>query len=383
MNNSMESGYNAAVSAIKQAILQSQYQAAKGVNRVQLSLYFSVGKYVSENSRCGFWGTGAIESISGQLQKELPGLRGFSPRNIKNMRLFYEKWQEVFLVDYAIDNSADTSAEIEQGIFPSALLAIPPQKLWQTLSAEFEMEWFLSIGFSHHLAILTETKSLEERIFYIEQAAINLWSYRHLCNQLKADAFHHQGNMPNNFEQTIPDSRHALKAISTFKDQYLLDFINVEELEVRDDEDIDERVLEQSIVHHIKNFILTFGRGFSFVGNQYRLEVGDESFFVDLLFFNREIQSLVAIELKAGKFKPSYLGQLNFYLQALDDKVRLPHENPTIGLVLCKEANRTIAEYAVRDYAKPMGVATYRTSAEMPEKLRNALPDIEDLKKLL
>lgn len=375
MSNSVESGYHAAVHAIKQAILQSQYQAAKGVNRVQLSLYYGIGKYVSENSRHGFWGTGAIENISKQLQRELPGLRGFSSANIKFMRQFYEAWNEDF-------SSLTAVSEKEDGKSLTTVSEINPFLLLAAGNVNPIME-FLSIGFTHHMIIIRETQQKEERCFYIQQTALNHWSKETLRNQLKADAFRHQGNMPNNFTQTLPDSRQALKAISTFKDQYLLDFINVEELEVRDEEDIDERVLEQGIVHHIKNFILTFGRGFSFIGNQYRLEVGNESFFVDLLFFNREIQSLVAIELKAGKFKPSYLGQLNFYLQVLDDQVRLPHENPTIGLVLCKEANRTIAEYAVRDYAKPMGVATYRTSDEMPEKLRKALPDIEDLKKLL
>ena len=375
MNNSVESRYDSAVSDIKQAILQSQYQAAKGVNRVQLSLYYGIGKYVSENSRHGFWGTGAIDRISSQLQKELPGLRGFSAANIKFMRQFYEAWdEELFSLTAVSEKEEDKSLTTVSEINPFLLLTIGDAN-WATD--------FLSIGFTHHMIIIRETQQKEERCFYIQQAALNHWSKETLRNQLKADTFHHQGKMPNNFDQTLPDTRNALRAISSFKDQYLLDFINVEELGVRDEEDIDERVLEQGIIQHIKSFILTFGRGFSFIGNQYRLEVEGESYFVDLLFFNREIQSLVAIELKAGKFKPSYLGQLNFYLQVLDDQVRLPHENPTIGLVLCKEANRTIAEYAVRDYAKPMGVATYRTSAEMPEKLRKALPDIEDLKKLL
>lgn len=181
----------------------------------------------------------------------------------------------------------------------------------------------------------------------------------------------------------MADSHQALKAVSMFKDEYLLDFINVEQLDEQDREDIDERVVETSIVNNIKKFVMMFGRGFAFIGNQYRLMVGEKEFFVDLLFYNREISSLVAIELKAGEFKPSYLGQLNFYLQALDDQVRMPGENPSIGLVLCKNADKMVAEYAVRDYTKPMGVATYRTTKDMPKKLRDALPDIEELKKLL
>jgi len=188
--------------------------------------------------------------------------------------------------------------------------------------------------------------------------------------------------MPNNFEQTMPEAKNALKAIGVFKDEYLLDFFNVEQYGERDD-DIDERVLEQGIVANIRKFIMTFGQDFSFIGNQYRVEVAGENFFIDLLFFNRELNALVAIELKSGKFRPSYLGQLIFYLSALDDNVRKPHENSSIGIILCKEMNRTIVEFAVRDFSKPIGVATYRTSEELPENMRKALPDIEQLKQLM
>ena len=181
----------------------------------------------------------------------------------------------------------------------------------------------------------------------------------------------------------MPSYKQALKAIVMFKDEYLLDYINTEELGARDSDDVDERVIEQSIVHNIKNFIMTFGQDFSFIGNQYRVVVGDKELFIDLLFYNRELQSLVAVELKAGDFKAAYLGQLHIYLQALDDYVRKPYENPSIGIILCKSADRTFVEYAVRDYDKPMGVATYLTSADMPERLRKALPDIDQLQQLL
>jgi len=174
----------------------------------------------------------------------------------------------------------------------------------------------------------------------------------------------------------------ALKAIVAFKDEYLLDYINVEQIDERE-KDLDERVLEQGIVANIKRFIMTFGRDFSFVGNQYRVEVAGEELFIDLLFFNRELNALVAVELKSGKFRSSYLGQLNTYLQALDEYVRKPHENPSIGIILCKEMKSAFVRFAVRDYTKPMGVATYRTPEEMPETWRRVLPDIDELKKLL
>lgn len=168
-----------------------------------------------------------------------------------------------------------------------------------------------------------------------------------------------------------------------FKDEYLLDFINTEDIGIRDIADIDERVVEKEIIHNIKKFIMTFGRDFAFVGNQYHLEAYSEEFFPDLLFFNRELNCLVVVELKTGDFKPGYLGQLMTYLRILDDKVRKPHENPSIGIILCKNANKDFVEYVIQDYAKPMGVATYRLSEDMPEKLREALTNVEELKKLL
>ena len=163
----------------------------------------------------------------------------------------------------------------------------------------------------------------------------------------------------------------------------MLNFINVEEIGERESIDVDERVVEQQIVHNIKNFIMTFGQDFSFIGNQYHLEVYGVEHFPDLLFFNRELCAMVVVELKTGDFKTSYLGQLMTYLRILDDHVKKPHENPSIGIVLCKSANKEYVEYVIQDYQKPMGVATYSTSADMPERLRKALPDIEELKKLL
>lgn len=344
-----EEGYSEAVQTIKAAILRSQYKAARAVNAEQLSLYYGIGRYVSLNSREGFWGTAAIATISRQLQKELPGLRGFSATSIKKMRQFYEEWESV--------------------------LNRPP------MAGDLDIEELLSISFSHHIEILNKTTSQEERTFYIRQTIKNRWNKYSLRAHLEADDFHHQGSMPNNFAQTLSDSKQSLRAIEMFKDQYLLDFINVEELGVRDAEDIDECAVEKAIVNNIKNFIMTFGQDFTFVGNQYRVEVLGHTQIIDLLFFNRELNSLVALE--TGPFKPIYLGQLNLYLSALDDFVRKPHENPSIGIVLCKNADKAFVEYAVRDYNKPMGVATYRTKDEMPERLRQALPDMDDLRKLL
>ena len=244
-------------------------------------------------------------------------------------------------------------------------------------------KYFLGISFTHHRFIMSMVKDVEARLFYIELAAKESLSVRALQKAIQLDEYKHRGAMPNNFVQTLPASQQALKAISMFKDEYLLDFINVEELGVRDVEDIDERVVEQQIVQNIKRFIMTFGRDFAFLGSQYQVEALGHTHFIDLLFYHRELSCLVAIELKTGSFKNAYLGQLNAYLNILDDFVRKPNENPSIGIILCKDVDKTYAEYMVRTYDKPMGVATFRTADEMPEPLRKALPNIEELKKLL
>ena len=361
--------YREAVKTIKEAILRSQYRAAVSVNKEQLSLYYGIGRYVSENSRTGFWGKGAIEQISSLLQKELPGLRGFSATSIRNMRIFYEEWAPIL-------NHQPLADDL---VLNEKLLLV---EIHQPLADEFNWSDFLSIGFSHHTEIISKAKTLEARLFYIHECATRYWSKYTLRDYLKADLYSHRGTLPNNFAQTLPDTKQALKAVCSFKDEYLLDFINVEELDEQE-EDLDEKIVEKAIVANVKKFIMTFGQDFSFIGNQYRMEVAGEEMFIDLLFFNQELNSLVAVELKSGKFRTSYLGQLNTYLSALDTYIRKPHENPSIGIILCREMNQTFVEFAVRDYNKPMGVATYRASKDMPERLRNALPDIEDLKKLL
>lgn len=363
--------YNAAVQTIKEAILRSQYQAAKLVNREMLSLYYGIGRYISANSREGFQGTGAIKTISERLRKELPGLKGFSQTNLKYMRIFYEEWSPI------IEAKNHKSSAVADEINTDSLLPV------KSSTTADDLERFLNLSFSHHIIILAEEKNIEKRWKYISLAIENKWDKRFLKTQIKENVADKYGAMPSNFGVTIKDSSDAIKALNMFKDEYLLDFINTEEIGIRDLADIDERVVEQEIIHNIKKFIMSFGRDFAFVGNQYHLEAFSEDFFPDLLFFNRELNCLVVVELKTGDFKPGYLAQLMTYLRILDDKVKKPHENPSIGIVLCKNANKDFVEYVIQDYAKPMGVATYRLSEEMPEKLREALPDVEELKKLL
>lgn len=363
-----------AVGVIKAAILKSQARAAQAVNQEQLALYFGIGRYISQNSRQGTWGTGAIRAISNQLKEELPGLRGFSETSLKKMRQFYEQWK-------VLENRSPMAADLERieneiivGANIVTALHRPP------MAGDLDINDFLSISFTHHDEILSKTSSLEERVFYIHMAATMKWDKYRLRENLKADLFHAQGDIPNNFVATISDKQLAMKTLKMFKDEYLLDFINVEEIDEIDPEDIDERVIEKSIVMNIKNFIMTFGKGFTYRGHQVHYDKLGIDHWIDLLFFNRELKSLVCIELKKGDFKTAYLGQLAAYLRILDDEEKLPDENPSVGIILCKDANRSFVEYVLQDYNRPMGVATYKTNLD---KLKSLLPPEEELKKLL
>lgn len=391
-NKSLTNQYNQAAEAIKTAILQSQYEAAKGVNRVQLALYYGIGKFISVKTRKGVWGTSALQTISDKLRKDLPGLRGFSANSLKNMRKFYENWTMLDAANTTADSNS-TIVNVDSEEETNSTIAIVELGGGENVIEvgamhiqelnDFPVEDFFRVPFTHHIRIIEGTKDIKARYYYIHKTAEEHLQVDKLTSLIKIGDYMHCDKMPSNFPKTISDATLARKAVMMFKDEYLLDFINVEEIGERDIADVDEKVVEQKIVENIKKFIMTFGNDFAFIGNQYHLEIHGVEHFPDLLFFNRELNAMVVVELKTGEFKTSYLGQLMGYLSILDAKVKKTHENPSIGIVLCKSANKDYVEFVIQDYNKPMGVATYTTSEEMPEKLRNALPDIEELKKLL
>ena len=372
INNTQYSELVNAVQAIKGAILQSQQRALGVINQEQLALYYGIGRYVSVNTRNKNWGKGFIETISEQLRKELPGLRGFSAPSLRKMRTFYEEWRMLSDNPFVETNKLVTD---EQNSFVSTN-ELPTVQF--KIDADFPITAFMNIGFTHHYTIVSKVKDTEKRKFYIQFAADTKAKVGELERMIDSDLYSHQGELPNNFKKTIPDRLEAYRAITMFKDEYLLDFINVEELFVRE-KDRDERVIEQSIIQNVKEFIMTFGKDFTFVGNQYHLEKYGVEEFPDLLFFNRELAALVCVELKDGSFKTNYLGQLAAYLRILDDEVRKPNENPSIGIILCKSANKKFVEYVIQDYDKPMGVATYKTTADMDDRLKKLLPPVEEL----
>ena len=389
-----DNNYVLAVKQIKTAILKSRYEAAALANKELLKLYFGIGQYVSFHSRNKNWGKGAIDSISSLLQQELHGLRGFSATNIRNMRIFYEEWEcmQPYLIDKKEPLFQFSEEELNRQL-PSTELKNQNRQLatgdlndsfliQQLPTAELENEWielFLKVPFTQHRLIIRGAEVTEERVFYIQKVATEFWSFETLKHHLKSDLYQRQGKLAHNFQSTLSENAFRQKALMAFKDEMLLDFINIEDA----DEEPNERVLENAIVQNIKKFIMALGTEFSFIGNQHRLLIEDEEYFIDLLFFNRKIQSLVAIELKKGKFKAEYVGKMNLYLSALDEMVKQPHENPSIGIILCKEKNNKIVEFAFRDTSKPMGVVTYKTYNDLPEAYKNILPDTETLKSLL
>lgn len=352
----MNKQYIRLITDLKKNILQSRYVAARLANREQLLLYFRIGKMLAEKIAAEKWGAKILAQISEDLQKQLPGLRGFSYRNMMKMKQFAECYSSLPFLPSPM-------AELRK---PRSKAKPEPIKL---------PDHFLNISFTHHIVILNKSRSNEERLFYITEAATQFWSVSILEHHIESNLFSTQGKLPNNFNKTLPKEIKP-SALKIFQDEYLMDFMSPGEIG-------DERMLEEKVVSNIKNFILKMGRGFTFIANQYRIELAGEEFFIDLLFFNRPLRCLVAFELKRGKFKPEFAGQLNFYLNVLDEKVKLPDENPSIGIILCKEKNNTIVKFAVGAIDKAMGVATYRTAKELPKDIKGILPDPDDLARLL
>lgn len=354
------------IKELKQQILASRYVVAKIANAESLRLYFNAGKIIDEKAKAESWGAKVLDAVSDRLQQELPGLRGFSSSNLKKMRIFYQAWKDSTLIGSLTSNQLNVSP-IQIGSMPTN----------QLLNENEMLQYFVSVSFSHHFEIISVIKKETDKWYYIKNAALKTWTVNQLRIELRNQSHLQINKIPNNFAGALPPTL-SNKAIHAFKDQYLLDFVNIE-----DADEMDERVLEQEIVQNIKKFLMSLGNDFCFLGNQYRLLVSEEEYFIDLLFFHRGLQCLVAFELKRGKFKPEYIGKMNFYLSALDELVKQPHENPSIGIILCKEKDNKKVEYSFRDINKPMGVSTYKTSEKLPTQFRQALPDAETLMRLL
>ncbi|MGB7376424.1 MAG: PDDEXK nuclease domain-containing protein [Rivularia sp. (in: cyanobacteria)] len=320
---------------IKQRITKAQYEALKVVNKELIALYWDIGKLIISRQQGETWGKSVVEQLSKDLQKEFPGISGFSARNIWRMRDFY-------LTYYKDEKLSPLVAEI---------------------------------AWTHNLVIIEKCKDSLEREFYIRSTKKFGWTKNVLIHQIENQSYEKTLINQTNFEQTVSEDikKQAKLAI---KDEYTFDF-----LELADEHS--ERQLEQAILARVEPFLQEMGGMFAFVGSQYRLEIGDEEYFIDLLLYHRLLKCLVAIDLKIGKFLPEYVGKMQFYLAALDDKVRLPQENDSIGIILCKSKNKTIVEYALKESNKPIGVTTYQIVSTLPQELKNQLPAPQQVAKLL
>lgn len=315
---------------IKNEILKSQYKAMQVVNRELVFMYWNIGKIILENAK---WGNKFIDNLSVDLKLEFPTIKGFSIRNLKNMKKFAEEYPDFEFV--------------------------------QKVSAQ--------ITWSDNLLILDKVKEFEKRKWYINETVKNGWSYDILDWQIKSNLYERQAisEKVNNFQNTLPDVQSDL-AMQTMKDPYLFDFIalkgKVKELEIED-----------AMINKIKDVLIELGNGFAFVGNQYKLTVSDKDYFIDLLFYHLKLKCYIVVELKAREFEPTDAGQLNFYLSAIDDLVKDETDNPSIGLLLCKSKDKFTAEYALKDINKPIGVSEYKILQDIPEYLQSQLPKAEDI----
>ncbi|NMZ35909.1 PDDEXK nuclease domain-containing protein [Pseudomonas proteolytica] len=341
MNRSADSlttppeGYGDWLKELKNRIHSAQQRASLAVNRELVLLYWQIGQDILTRQAQQGWGAKVIERLAQDLRLAFPDMKGFSPRNLKYMRAFAEAWPDVQFVQQA-------AAQLPWG---------------------------------HNLVLLDKLPGPETRRWYAAQAIEHNWSRNILAMQIETRLLERSGNAVSNFETLLPKPQSDL-ARESLKDPYRFDFLGLTL-------DAQEREIESALIRHVTDFLLELGAGFAFVGKQVLLDVGGEEFFIDLLFYHLKLRCYVAIELKAGKFKPEHLGQLGFYLAAVDAQLKHPQDSPTIGLLLCKSKNKIVAEYALRDSARPIGVAEYQLVGSLPAELQTSLPSIEQIEREL
>lgn len=323
--------YDTLLQGLKERIRTAQIRAALSVNQELVMLYWSIGNEILNRQQQQGWGTKVITQLAKDLSHEFSEMKGFSVRNLKYMRAFAEAYQDKQIV--------------------------------QQLVAQ--------IPWGHNVRLLDTIKDLEERLWYIQKTIENSWSRNVMLMQIESKLFQRQGGSITNFKRTLPHPQSDI-AQSIIKDPYNFNFLTLTE-------NAQERDLEKALVDHIRDFLLELGTGFSFVGSQYHLDVGGEDFYIDLLFFHLQLRCFIVIDLKMGDFRPEYSGKMNFYVSAIDNLLRHPTDNPTIGIILCKSKNKTIAEYALQDVNKPIGISTHRIGDELPAMLKERLPSIEQL----
>jgi len=355
----MPTGYGEFLDDLKVRIRAAQIKASLSVNRELIELYWSIGRDIVQRQRAEGWGKSTVERLAADLQREFPGVGGFSRQNIWFMRAFYLAWtDEVQDLQQAVRDS------------PPAILQQAVREMDGTNLPQAVRE----IPWGHNVQIISRIRAPVERLWYARQTVANGWSRAMLLHWIDSDLHARQGKAVTNFTTTLPAPQSDL-AGELVKDPYNFDFLTLRK-------DAAERDLEQGLLGHIRRFLLELGTGFAFVGQQVHLEVDGEDFYLDLLFYHLRLRCFVVIDLKVQPFKPEFAGKMSFYLSAVDDLLRHPDDKPSIGLILCKTRSKIIAEYALRDLAKPVGVARYvtRLTESLPKRLRGSLPTVEQIK---
>jgi len=349
-------GYGELLEDLKTRIRAAQVKAALSVNRELITLYWHVGRSIVERQRTEGWGKAIVERLANDLQQEFPGIAGFSPRNVWRMRAFYLAWTEEVL--------AQPARESDHEIPPQLVAELDGRNLPQAVA---EIPW------GHNVWLMEKVKAPAVRLWYARQTVVNGWSRAMLVHWIESDLHVRQGKAVSNFKSTLP-APHSDLASEVVRDPYTFDFLTLRT-------DAAERDLERGLLEHVHKFLLELGAGFALVGQQVHLEVDGKDFYLDLLFYHLRLRCYVVIELKARPFKPEHAGKMNFYLSAVDDLLRHPDDKPSIGIILCKTRSRIIAEYALRDVAKPVGIARYVTKLveSLPDDLKGELPTIEQI----
>lgn len=353
---------------LKENIRQSQIKASISVNIELILMYWDLGKQIVEKQEYSKWGSGLINQLSKDLKSEFPNMSGFSDKNLRYCRAFYVFYSNAPIRQQVVAElesetiSQQVAAKIDSEIIEQAV----PQ-----LENRNVLELVCKIPWGHNILILQKIKNASEALFYVKQTIKNSWSRAILQMNIETDLYTRQGKAITNFEITLPKPQSDL-ANALIKDPYGFDF-----LEPR--QDYNERELENALTENITNFLLELGAGFAFVGKQYHLQVSTKDYYIDLLFYHLKLRSYVVIELKAVDFEPEFAGKLNFYLSAVDDLVRHQDDNPSIGIIICKNKDKISAEYALRDINKPIGISKYELTKLFPKEFKGSLPTIAEI----
>jgi predicted nuclease of restriction endonuclease-like (RecB) superfamily len=330
--------YKQWLTELKQRVLQSQLKAAVKVNSELLELYWQLGADIVERQKAATWGDKLLAQLSKDLMATFPYMKGFSKRNLEQIRRWFCYWN-------------DESAIAKQAV--AQLVQIP---------------W------GHNIQIITKCQTMEEAVYYVQSTLEQGWSRNVLVHQIESGLWQREGAALHNFERTLPATQSDL-AMQTLKDPYIFDFLNLSKQH-------SERELEQGLIDHITQFLLELGAGFAYMGRQYPIKVGERDFYIDLLFYHARLHCYVVIELKLGDFEPEHAGKLNFYIKAIDEQLCKQGDAPTIGILLCKTKDKVVAEYALSDINKPMGISEYKLTQSLPEALQSSLPSVAELELL-